>query len=494
MSALSILFFQLHKVDTVFMQTSLLQHPNILQTKQKLKLTAARLVNNHVNLAVTGLSGSGKTAFITSLVNQLIEANEAAHLPFFSVVRESRLIGVKRDIQPNLSFSRFAYEEAMAKLTQTSPEWPASTKGISQVRLKIKYKKSKGLSKYLTEDATLTLDITDYPGEWLLDLPLLDMDYAQWSKHCQGELSDPIRHDLAAAFFNVVANLDLNARGDELALQKVSELYTQYLIDCQSHGYQLLQPGRFILPGELSGAPVLHFFPITDLQLEQQGIDLNKPLKDSNAELLCQRFKHYKTEVVQPFYKDHFKGFDRQVVLVDCLSALNRGFHSYQDLQKALDWLMGSFQYGSSNILNRLFQPKIDKLVFAASKADHITPEQQTNLVKLLESMLHSARKQIQFDGVSTESTAVSAIRASKSGLCQQNGESIPVLQGRNEQGAAITLFPGEVPQSCPGPEFWKQQKFEFPKLSPPMMNTQHVLPHIRMDQVLDFLLADKLI
>jgi hypothetical protein len=108
--------------------------------------------------------------------------------------------------------------------------------------------------------------------------------------------------------------------------------------------------------------------------------------------------------------------------------------------------------------------------------------------------MLHSARKQIQFDGVSTESTAVSAIRASKSGLSQLNGESIPVLQGRNAHGAAITLFPGEVPQSCPGPEFWKQQKFEFPNLSPPLMNTPYGLPHIRMDQVLDFLLADKLI
>jgi len=146
------------------MQTSFFQHPKIQHTKQKLKTTAARLINNHVNLAVTGLSGSGKTAFITSLVNQLIEANEAAHLPFFSVVRESRLIGVKRDVQPNLTFSRFAYEDAMVKLTQTSPEWPSSTKGISQVRLKIKYKKSQGLSQYLTEDATLTLDITDYPG------------------------------------------------------------------------------------------------------------------------------------------------------------------------------------------------------------------------------------------------------------------------------------------------------------------------------------------
>ena len=61
---------------------------------------------------------------------------------------------------------------------------------------------------------------------------------------------------------------------------------------------------------------------------------------------------------------------------------------------------MGSFQYGSSNILNRLFQPKIDTLVFAACKADHITPDQQTNLVKLLESMLHSARQQKQFEDI----------------------------------------------------------------------------------------------
>jgi predicted YcjX-like family ATPase len=486
--------YQIYKADKDFMRASFLNHPNIQVTKQKLKLTAARLADHHVNLAVTGLSGSGKTAFITSLVNQLIEANESAHLPFLSVVRESRLVGVKRDIQPNLIFSRFAYEDAMYKLTQIPPEWPSSTTGISQVRLKIKYKKSKGLSKYITEDATLTLDITDYPGEWLLDLPLLDMDYAQWSGHCEGELGDPIRLGLAKPFIKEVESLDLNAQGDELALQKIAELYSQYLIDCQSKGYQLLQPGRFILPGELIGAPVLHFFPITNAQLLLQGVDLENPVENSNAELLSKRFKHYKTQVVQPFYKEHFKSFDRQVVLVDCLSALNRGFHSYQDLQKALDWLMGSFQYGSSNILNRLFQPKIDKLVFAASKADHITPDQQTNLVKLLESMLHRARKQIQYDGVITESTAVSAIRASKSGLGQLNGESIPVLQGTNEQGAAITMFPGEVPQSCPSSEFWEQQKFEFPKFSPPLLNTEHVLPHIRMDQILDFLLADKLI
>lgn len=475
------------------MSSSLLKHPKLLRTKQKLKLAADRLIDQHISLAVTGLSGSGKTAFITSLVNQLTEANEQAHLPFFSVLSESRLIGVKRDIQPNLTFNRFAYEDAMANLAQDEAQWPESTKGISQVRLKIKYKKASGLTQYLTEDTTLTLDITDYPGEWLLDLPLLNMNYAQWLEHCTQELDDNKRQELATTYCEAVSNVDFLAAANELMLQNIASLYSQYLLNCQSQGYQLLQPGRFILPGELANAPVLHFFPIPNEVVTSQKLDLINPPAGSNLDVLISRFKHYKDDVVKPFYQQHFKRFDRQVILVDCLSALNRGYDSFQDLQKALDWIMGSFEYGSSNILNRLFKPQIDKLVFAASKADHITPDQQVNLVKLLDGMLRQARKQIQFDGVSTESTAISAIRASKSGLTRLNGEDIPVLKGKDLAGKEIRLFPGEVPHSCPNKGFWQEQGFEYPNFSPPDLQGSHSIPHIRMDQILDFLIADKM-
>ncbi|MFT4993759.1 MAG: putative YcjX-like family ATPase [Paraglaciecola sp.] len=476
------------------MNNKIEQHPYFLKAKQSLKLAGARLADRHVSLAVTGLSGSGKTAFITSLVNQLLEANDGAQLPFFSVLRESRLKGVRREAQPDLNITRFAYEDAMAALHQTPAQWPSSTKGISQVRLRLRFRKQSGISRYVTEDATLTLDITDYPGEWLLDLPLLEMDYSAWAQHCDKELNDPARATLAEEFKRQVSVLDLNAKGDELILQKIAQHYTNYLLACQNKGYQLLQPGRFILPGELVGAPVLHFFPLSKQQLQEQNIDLNQPVKDSYAQLLVERFEHYKKHVVSPFYQQHFKRFDRQVVLVDCLSALNRGHSSYTDLQKALDWLMGSFEYGSSNLLQRLFKPKIDKLMFAASKADHITPDQQSNLVKLLDSMLHSARKQIQFDGVLTESTAIAAIRASQAGISEHQGESLQVLKGVDRAGQSLTLFPGEVPQSCPDDSFWQRQSFAFPEFAPAPSQGKHALEHIRMDQVLDFLLADKML
>ena len=217
--------------------------------------------DRQLRLAVTGLSRAGKTAFLTSLVNQLRHAGIDARLDLLKSAREERLLGAQRVSQPDLGVPRFPYDEAMTSLKSTPPHWPEPTRGISELRLQLRYKtrRARGL---LGDTATLTLDLIDYPGEWLLDLPLLDMDYAQWSRHCQGELSDPVRHDLATPFFTAVGYLDLNAKGDELALQKIADLYSQYLIDCQSRGYQLLQPGRFILPGELSGAPVLHFFPI----------------------------------------------------------------------------------------------------------------------------------------------------------------------------------------------------------------------------------------
>ncbi len=52
-----------------------------------------RGVDRHLRLAVTGLSRSGKTAFITAMVNQLLNIHAGARLPLLSAVREERLLG-----------------------------------------------------------------------------------------------------------------------------------------------------------------------------------------------------------------------------------------------------------------------------------------------------------------------------------------------------------------------------------------------------------------
>lgn len=81
------------------------------------------------------------------------------------------------------------------------------------------------------------------------------------------------------------------------------------------------------------------------------------------------------------FYKEHFLRFDRQIVLVDCLQPLNSGPQAFNDMRLALTQLMQSFHYGQRTLFRRLFSPVIDKLLFAATKADHVTIDQHSNMV-----------------------------------------------------------------------------------------------------------------
>ncbi len=56
-----------------------------------------RSMDSHVRVAVTGLSRAGKTAFITSLVNQLLHTSTHDNMPLLSSARDKRLVGAKRE-------------------------------------------------------------------------------------------------------------------------------------------------------------------------------------------------------------------------------------------------------------------------------------------------------------------------------------------------------------------------------------------------------------
>ena len=99
-----------------------------------------RGVDRHLRLAVTGLSRSGKTAFITAMVNQLLNIHAGARLPLLSCVREERLLGVKRVPQRDFGIPRFTYDEGLAQLYGSPPTWPTPTRGVSEIRLALRYK------------------------------------------------------------------------------------------------------------------------------------------------------------------------------------------------------------------------------------------------------------------------------------------------------------------------------------------------------------------
>ncbi|MGN2670621.1 YcjX family protein [Aliivibrio fischeri] len=453
----------------------------------------SRSMDRHVKLAVTGLSRAGKTAFITSLVNQCLHASTSDKLPLLSASREGRMIGAKRVPQSNLSIPSFTYDDGMDSLLSDPPTWPEPTRDVSELRLAIKFKPKSGVLKHFQDSATLFVDIVDYPGEWLLDLPLLDMDYLAWSKQQQANLTGH-RKVLSEAWLQEAKQLDPLAPVDEKQLARIADAFTDYLHTCKNEkGLHWVQPGRFVLPGELAGAPVLQFFPFMFLHKYTEE-ELAKAKKGSNIAVLKQRYKHYQQNVVKTFYNDHFRHFDRQIVLVDCLQPLNAGENSFNDMRQAIDQLMHSFQYGKSSLLKRLFSPKIDKVLFAATKADHVTPEQHPNMVSLLQQVIYQTWQETAYEGIKMECMSIASIQATTAGMIDEDGEIFAAISGINTAQQPMMMFPGEVPKRIPSKAYWETEPFNFMSFQPLKNENDRPLQHIRMDKAIQFLLGDKLI
>ncbi|MGQ7191243.1 YcjX family protein, partial [Escherichia sp. HC-CC] len=48
-------------------------------------------------------------------------------------------------------------------------------------------------------------------------------------------------------------------------LADIAAAWTDYLHHCKQQGLHFIQPGRFVLPGDMAGAPALQFFPWPDV-------------------------------------------------------------------------------------------------------------------------------------------------------------------------------------------------------------------------------------
>ncbi|MCB8887646.1 YcjX family protein [Vreelandella malpeensis] len=444
--------------------------------------------DRQLRLAVTGLSQAGKTAFLTSLVNQLRHAGLEARLDLLPAAREGRLLGAKRLNQPDLGVPRFPYDPGMAALSDTPPRWPEPTRGISELRLELRFTPAQR-GWFTPETAQLTLDLFDYPGEWLLDLPLLQHDFYSWCQ-AQRQHTGPHRRALFTEWLTAVERLEPDAEVDEATLASVAKMYAEGLKRAKQAGFSDLQPGRFLLPGELEDAPVLQFFPLPDLTKPREILEALP--QESLYATLKARFRYYQQQVVRPFYRDHFRRFDRQIVLVDVLGALNAGPERFEDLSHALGQLMKSFDYGKRSLLTRLFAPKIDRLAIAATKADHVTPDQHANVVALLEALLAEPLKDLRYANVPVKAFSLAAIRATTAREVQEDGKRTPALRGTTLEGEEVLLYPGDVPSRLPGTDFWQRQGFDYPSFRP-MHRESDALDHIRMDAALDWLIGDKL-
>ncbi|MDE2579252.1 MAG: YcjX family protein [Hyphomicrobiales bacterium] len=487
------------------------------ETRIAASALAEYVTGNGLRLGVTGLSRAGKTVLITALVHDLIRASAAARdgertLPVFRVHAEGRLKRARLEPQPDDHIPRFAFEDHIAALTAGADRsWPQSTRRISELRVTIEFERTQG---WRAGPAELTLDIVDYPGEWLLDLPLLTKSYAQWSKDALDSSAAPARALLASQWRAATLASDANGPESEETARKLAELFTQYLRAARTDAYALstLPPGRFLMPGELEGSPALTFAP---LPVEEGAA----PAHSLHA-MMERRYEAYKAVVVRPFFRDHFSRLDRQIVVVDALGALNSGPAAVRDLENALTEVLMAFRAGRSNLLSTIFRPKIDRILFAATKADHLHRTSHDRLEAILRMLTARAIARAEDVGARVDVIALAAVRATREAMVKQGGafstrelEAIvgtplagETIDGQTFDGTGeVAIFPGELPAdpkaalrgdglAIPAEE----ADYRFVRFRPPVAKIGSdglalPLPAIRLDRALEFLIGDRL-
>ncbi len=462
---------------------------------------ATSIVTPTVRLGVTGLARSGKTVFIAALVHNLMHGGR---LPLFKAHAGGRVAGARLEPQPDDDVPRFDYERHIDALV-TQSVWPDSTRRISELRLTIEYESASLLTRTIGP-GRLNLDIVDYPGEWLLDLPLLSKDYAVWSREAIAVAARPNHRQHAAEWFGRLDVVDASAPEDETQAREIARLFTAYLRACRSDDSVLSTqpPGRFLMPGDLDNSPALTFAP---LHLGDGGLGPAGSL----ARMMARRYEAYKSAVVRPFFRDHFARLDRQIVLVDALAALNAGPGAVADLEAALADVLAAFRVGRANWLTGLVSRRIDRLLFAATKADHVHHGDHERLRAILARLVARACERAKFAGTRVEITALASVRATGEADVTRAGETLPSIIGTPLAGETlddrcfdgkteVAVFPGDLPNDPdqvfkPGatPTEVRFVRFRPPKQERTAEGLALSLPHIRLDRALEFLLGDRL-
>ncbi len=442
-----------------------------------------------IRLGVTGLARSGKTVFITSLVANLMDRGR---MPGLLAASEGRIEAAFLQPQPDDTVPRFEYETHLSALTSPTPHWPDSTRAVSELRLSLRVRPS-GLLAGLQGPRTVHLDIVDYPGEWLLDLALLDKSYADWSQEVLTRITTRTE---AAAFLAQTKAADLSARIDEPAAQSLAQGFTAYLSAARDAGFYDCTPGRFLLPGDLAGSPVLTFAP------------LPRPASTPRRSLwreMERRFEAYKSKVVKPFFRDHFARIDRQVVLVDALGAIHKGPGAVEDMRGAMADILGAFRPGRNAFLTRLLMGRrVEKILFAATKADHLHHVQHDKLAAIMAALTREARDRADFAGAQTDAMALAALRATVEDQMTHEGETLDMVRGTLlDTGKRAAFYPGVLPedpasllsQARGGASAWLEADYQVMRFAPAPLSLKpgEGPPHIRLDRAAQFLIGDRL-
>jgi len=301
------------------------------------------------------------------------------------------------------------------------------------------------------------LEFLDYPGEWLLDLPLLSQDFAAWSEATLRRLEGGQSAGIARAFLGFVRGLPAGVVADEALTLSGHRLYTEILHRMRDEAkLAFLQPGRFLMPPPGPPPPWTQFFPL--------------PGQSPLAKLMRERFNAYVDAVRRDLMSPMFGDLDGLVVLADLLSALHQGQSSFADAQSslaaaadALRWDRSWTDWLASFARFELPPSSIGRVAFVATKADHIASRQRGNLAALVRRVTR-----VPEGNATSAAFAIASVRCTEDVVETLAGRPVSAVRGRIiGEPRPARFYPGEVPDGLPDDAFWQHRFLALPDFEP---------------------------
>ena len=441
-------------------------------------------------IAVTGLARSGKTAFLTSLLWQLDEYENAV-FRLENNVKMTQFRGIAAK-------STFPFEESRNLMAAEQSRWPRKTRDSH--KYVCTFKRSARWRRWRKQQ----VEFLDFPGERMADAGIaLHDDFAHWSDYMFAQFAgnpdhrDAV-HDYEQELENIVAALTNQTWKDaekvEPLLQQMAHSYKRLLARFALYCRALVSPSVFMLdrrgddakgdqPGKLAEKR------LCGLDESSQFAPLPKHLAGKIPMVvreLQKRYKRYRKEVVIPVIAD-LSHAHSVIVLVDIPSLLLGGVDRYNDNREVVLALLEAMQghSGIGKMLGKLWfwSPAVQRVAFVATKADMVRKSNldQGRLKFLLRSMTRRARDLLPdadvdwFDCSSCISTT------------QMDDDKLRGVPLCDNPERLLMEFPvSSLPEEWPND--WDPNSYQFPNVVPrPPRNRQIPPRHRNLDAVFDF-------
>lgn len=456
-------------------------------------------------IGVIGLYRSGKTVFLTSLINHLRH-----HRPKrFVLGRNARFVFAEA-LAPSV-FEAFPYAAHRNRLVK-GQAWPEKTRGVSEYRFSF-YRTDWRLSRG-------ELSLLDFPGERMADLMMVNASFEQWSELVLTIFREQSEYrELAGPY------LSLLDRGDSNEDMLISE-YRRLLVRCFHQFRPVVTPSSVLISpeGEWFGqklspngdAPQACF---VGLDVDQQFAPLSQACCRRDPAMrkrFARHYRAYRRRVAYPLAA-WMRGCDALAVLVDVTALLEGGEAMYQGNREVLCNLINLLKPGAgyfgltletlAGILSPLgrgpwrasgitsawdrLQPLVNlrwnairRIAFVATKADKVLEQDANRLRERVRDMAEDivARREMEALRLRVDYFACAAVRSTRNSA---DGKLQACLgPGRETQG----FTPSQVPAGWPAT--WLPGAFRFPNVQPWMPSLRDAAPdHIELDRVADFLL-----